>query len=554
MYWKHRGTIVWLLVVVMTSSPSLVYSQSLAVAPQKPATGKTKVDLGYVTPAAAAAVVAYPRHVLTAPSMEMLPIEVITVAGIKELGINPVEIEQILAIAELSSAGPPQAAVVVRMASPLGQGKILAPLWDRTADAKLDGKTYRQGNGPMDFSIFRPDDRTLLVAHDALLRQMLSNHASPKEGSMSRVLGRITEPPDVLAVLLVEPIRPLIAASLAMAPVPLPLADATKIPDLLVSVGAKVNLTGDMAMSLTLRATDEAAAKQIEEIIDKLLAVARQSAMDEMAKRPESSDPVEQAMAQYSQRMIDRMLQSVRPVRQGQTLTLASGGGNPQMASVATIGILVALLLPAVQAAREAGRRAMSTNNLKQIGLAMHNYCDARKQLPARAIFDKQGKPLLSWRVQLLPYVEEDVLYKQFHLDEPWDSEHNRTLIPNMPKLFQNPSGTGRPGMANYLAVCGEGLAFDGTKGRRLADFTDGLSHTILVVEADDDRAVVWTKPDDWQCDAEHPLAGLGRAHPGGFNALLADGSVRFLPNTIDPKVFRAMLTIAGGELIPRDY
>jgi prepilin-type processing-associated H-X9-DG protein len=105
--------------------------------------------------------------------------------------------------------------------------------------------------------------------------------------------------------------------------------------------------------------------------------------------------------------------------------------------------------------------------------------------------------------------------------------------------------------MANYLAVCGEGLAFDGTKGRKIADIKDGTSNTILVVEANDDRAAVWTKPDDWQCDAEHPMAGLGTAHPGGFNVALADGSVRFISKGLDLKVFHALLTIAGGETVP---
>jgi prepilin-type processing-associated H-X9-DG protein len=220
------------------------------------------------------------------------------------------------------------------------------------------------------------------------------------------------------------------------------------------------------------------------------------------------------------------------------------------MASAAVIGMLVGLILPAVQSAREAARRAQSANNLHQIGLAMLQDENVRHTLPARAIFDKQGKPLLSWRVHILPYVDANALYMRFHLDEPWDSEHNKKLIPLMPRLYANPSGMARPGMANYLAVCGKGLMFDGEKGRRLMDVKDGLQNTIMVVEADNDHAVIWTKPEDWQFDPQHPMAGLGRAHPGGFNALFGDGSVRFIARNIDPKVFQAMLTIAGGEVV----
>jgi prepilin-type processing-associated H-X9-DG protein len=419
----------------------------------------------------------------------------------------------------------------------------------------LDGKTYRRGMTPMDASIFRADDRTLLVGTDALLHKVLSNHAAPKEGKMSKLLGSIKDQPDATAIVLMEPLRPLAATSLAMAPLPPPLADVPKLPELITSIGLKVNLTAGLSASLAVRANDEAAAEKIEQIVDKLLATARQQAAAATAEGLKSSDPVEQANAKYGQRMSEQMLPLLRPVRKGNSFTLAADlSKNPQLASVTTIGMLVGLLLPAVQAAREAARRAQSINNLKQIGLAMHNFHSVQDRFPARAVFDKQGKPLLSWRVQILPYLEEQALYNQFHLDEPWDSEHNRKLIPLMPAVYQNPSVSAQPGMASYLAVCGKGLAFDGDKGRRLADFTNGTSRAILVVEADPDRAVTWTKPDDWQYNADKPLAGLGQAHPGGvFNVLFADGSVHTIFKTMDPKAFYALLTIARGEAVNPD-
>jgi prepilin-type processing-associated H-X9-DG protein len=119
-----------------------------------------------------------------------------------------------------------------------------------------------------------------------------------------------------------------------------------------------------------------------------------------------------------------------------------------------------------------------------------------------------------------------------------------------MPPVFHNPSSTAKPGMANYLAVVGQGLMFEGESGRKMADIRDGAANTIMVVEADDDRAVVWTRPDDWQFDSQRALGGLGHAHPGGFNALLVDGSVRFISGSVDPGIFRALLTIAGGEAV----
>ena len=144
MFRKQRWAMFWLLVVAMILSPATVWCQPPADAPQTPA-ARPGVDVGYITPDAAAAVVAYPRHILTDPAMEMLPLEVITVLGERDFGIDPVQVEQLLAIAEPPQKGPPGAVVVLRPAAPLAEDKLHAPAWDHTEEAQLDGKTYFRG-------------------------------------------------------------------------------------------------------------------------------------------------------------------------------------------------------------------------------------------------------------------------------------------------------------------------------------------------------------------------------------------------------------------------
>ncbi len=133
----------------------------------------------------------------------------------------------------------------------------------------------------------------------------------------------------------------------------------------------------------------------------------------------------------------------------------------PSLTSPSTSGVLIGLMLPAVQSSREAARRAQCTNNIKQIMLAMHNYHSANNAFP-RDFTDKDGKPLLSWRVAILPYIERAELYNKFNLDEPWDSPHNKELLKEMPPSFRCPSlAKPEPFTTTYRGLVGAGAMFE---------------------------------------------------------------------------------------------
>ena len=236
--------------------------------------------------------------------------------------------------------------------------------------------------------------------------------------------------------------------------------------------------------------------------------------------------------------------------RDDEGLSVISRESVPGVASPASAGVAIALLLPAVQSAREAARRAQCVNNLKQIGVAMHNYHDANGRFPA-AITDSNGRPLLGWRVALLPYLEEQDLYAEFRLDEPWDSPHNRALVDRMPRVFSCPSRPDpEPGRTGYRIAEGPGASFPGPDGIRIRDIIDGTSLTVAVFESD--QGATWTQPGGLPLPAEagdDPLP-LGSFHPGGVNALFFDGSVRFLPESAEQTILRALLTPAGMEQV----
>jgi hypothetical protein len=251
----------------------------------------------------------------------------------------------------------------------------------------------------------------------------------------------------------------------------------------------------------------------------------------------------------------DELLQNLPLKREGSALALsATVPAGPFTSALSMSGFSAALLLPAVQKVRMAAGRAKSSNNLKQMALAMHNYASTfDNRFPAAAICDKNGKPLLSWRVSILPYIEQDNLYKQFHLDEPWDSDRNKKLLAHMPNVYALP-GVQQPGDTNthYRVFYGNGAGFDLRKGVRFQDITDGTSNTIMIVEAGE--AVPWTKPEELEFQPDKPLPKLGKQSPDGFHVAMFDGSVRFIQKTISEKTLKAAITRAGGEVLGSDF
>jgi uncharacterized protein (TIGR03067 family) len=191
--------------------------------------------------------------------------------------------------------------------------------------------------------------------------------------------------------------------------------------------------------------------------------------------------------------------------------------------------------------------RAQSQNNLKQFALAMHNYHDTYKALPTDAIYSKDGKPLLSWRVAILPYVEQAELYKEFKLNEPWDSPHNKKLLEKIPPLYAPLTDDKKQPYSTYYQVfTGPGTVFEGNKKIRLFEIPDGTSNTILIVEAG--QPVPWTKPQDLPYDPQKDLPKLGGLFADGFNIAVCDGSVRWVTRRFNRALFRLAITRADGQ------
>lgn len=221
----------------------------------------------------------------------------------------------------------------------------------------------------------------------------------------------------------------------------------------------------------------------------------------------------------------------------------------------APIGI--AALLPAVNATRNAARRVESQNAMRQHILAALNHESAHMRFPSAYTVDEDGQKLLSWRVQILPFIEQNNLYDQFKLDEPWDSPHNIKLLEKMPDVFRSPVSKAGKGMTTYRGVGGEsGILQPGRKGRRggigFGSITDGTSNTIFLIETSDELAIEWTKPDGGIDPDSFVLAKLLGAYEEGINVAMCDGSVHSIDRKIDASLLKSLMTRAGGEVARR--
>ena len=211
----------------------------------------------------------------------------------------------------------------------------------------------------------------------------------------------------------------------------------------------------------------------------------------------------------------------------------------------------------------EYARRVNSRNALYQIGLSIHNYNDTYGELPKNT-YTADGTPLLSWRVHVLPFLEEDNLYRRFKLDQPWDSPHNLTLMSQMPDVYAGRTdGRRRRGHTTYYrGFSSSGAAFERRPGddrlkpdgsyrpMTLADFRDGRANTILVVEAGD--PVEWTKPDDLDASPDKPFPKMGGMDwRNVFQVVMADSQRHSIRLDTPESALRALVSHSGGEVVP---
>lgn len=358
--------------------------------------------------------------------------------------------------------------------------------------------------------------------------------AAKKAGKLStaKVLTKLNPTSDLTLAFALDGQAGLIEQAVQLAPIP-----GVGLVQQLHGLSVHFSITGKPGgklLEVVATAADEDSAKQMADMLTPLLDSGKGSAKENFAGAAEAGDDNDKAGIALAGKLVE-------------SANITQTGKEVVVVAMIPEGFdnLPTLIKPAMEKARSAQQKAQKRNNLKQIAIAFHNYHDVFTKFPG-AGKSADGKEGLSWRVHLLPYLDQPALYQQFNLDEPWDSETNKALIEQMPDIFKS-EGVVEPGKTAIHLITGPGAPFAKNATPKIANFTDGTSNTILAVEAGADKADVWTKPGGLDFDEKDPIKALGKL-ADTFNAMLCDGSVRSISAKIDAANLRRLFQLADGE------
>jgi hypothetical protein len=437
---------------------------------------------------------------------------------------------------------------IVAFSAPFEETKVREANFPQAVSDKSGGKTMWV-DARSRFAVHFHSERTIVLGSPEALREYLAKPVA-KDGPLASTLA-----------LAAGGQRHIVAAgttNLATGQLPNDLPFDVRPLLKAESVAIGVVMGGGVKFDVRAAYKDAASAEEAEKSLRAAAAEARKKLVDARkkmetsvkgdpdAKKPRSIQELPEAAGSLfglgALNSLDEWLAEPPLTREGNEIAATFTVGSIGNAYMGMAAASVGLLLPAVQKVREAAGRAADSNNLKQMG-----------RLPEPEWGVKPGdfkfKGKLSWRVAILPYIEHDNLYRQFKLDEPWDSEHNKKLIPLMPKTYQSPLMPTEIGKTYYKTFVGGGAMFGRPNRFTIANIPDGSSNTIMVAEGGE--PVIWTKPEDFEFDPKKLLPRIAAPGRNGFNALMGDGSVRFVPLTTPETTLKLLIQADDGMPIP---
>ena len=385
-----------------------------------------------------------------------------------------------------------------------------------------------------------PDEKTLLSRQRPALCEVMDNpQAAQSPAQATSWQTRATGP--IFGVLNVKAFREMLSGRLPGGPMLQPFAPIYHNTE---KVTFSVDDQEEPVLKVDFECTSPEKIPAVEQtvrsalVLLKNIVATQRKSLEDQSEGFLSEDMISANKELYA--LASTLIENAKITREGNMITLTAPLGD-----TATI---LSVLVPQIKKSGIAAKRVQSVNNLKNIALAFHNYHSIHGHFPLAVLYDKETGTPYSWRVAILPFIDQKALYAEYRLDEPWDSENNLKVAENLVEIFASP--TDPSSNAAYFALVGPETVFTGKKGVKIQQIADGTSDTILVVEAK--RDIPWTKPEDIPYSSEKPLPILGGFFKGGFHVALCDGSVHFLPDDVDPKTLRHLIEKADGNVVDR--
>jgi prepilin-type processing-associated H-X9-DG protein len=425
--------------------------------------------------------------------------------------------------------------VAVVTNKPYSRSKLLNTYRQKDSkDSKEDADTVKL---EQDFVLHFTNSQTFAVMHKSLVEKYKKGPISDrKEGPASKALKLATEKHIAVATVNFSALPNEILTALETQPQTRPFAPLFK--------ATAVTFSGDLDTSINVEARfacENAKAANDAELSMKLLMKLAEQGLDSVLNDKKVVAEIGPLLPAVKE--VQTSVKNIKIATNDKEMTASF-----KIKADMSIGEMVKSTLDKVKGD---AAKAQGQNNLKQIALAMHSYHDANNGFPPAAICDKKGKPLLSWRVAILPYIEQAALYNQFKLDEPWDSENNIKLAKTLIKVYMIP-GVTKDGETNYRVFTGGGAVFDMVQQSKIQEIADGTSNTLMIFESAE--RVPWTKPDEVAFDAEKDVKKLFLWKNDRTNIAMCDGSVRSISNKVSEKTLKNVIMKNDGNVIGEDF
>ena len=512
--------------------------------------GKGSLSLAYVPRDAFIVGAVRPAKLLSYPSLRPLAAELQQDRDFKkQIGVTVNRIEEVtffLLMQDALSGSPRVGLQGTVTRTKTGEdarriGNMYAP--DAVKESYA-GQEYYKCESTRPRFYYLPEDRTVVTSNDVgLLRRIIvAGKPGASQADWAKTWQQMAHN-DAAVLYNLRGLKTLIDAETARAPERVRLQLVPFAPLWQSVTTAAAGLTFDKQLTLEGIADCDTAedGKRVRDTLSAVMTLAK-NALSQLREAASAQPEPEGPIILRSADVAGALLEKLTIAQDDKRILLDARASGEETAKV------VADMLPAVKAARAAARRAQSMNNLKQLTLAFHNYHDTHKRFPPATIMGPDGKTPHSWRVAVLPFVDQANLYDQYRLTEPWDSPHNKKLLERIPAVFRNPKADPDSTNSSYFALTGNGTAFSMKEGTRMRDMRDGTSNTILLVEAK--REIPWTKPEDIPYDPSKKIPELGGFQEGIFLTAFCDGSVHAIAQTINEETLRRLITMADGQRV----